>query len=197
MPGEPCPYTVLLGQMQTPWTGLGSFWTDNSLRVHVAGWKSLKAKATPSISFSHDDSAWLISSQLHTGAAPQSNLFYGIGDGSVFTMQIEGDTATIVGQVTDVGFTGASDVTADAQGNIYVRAEVFVIDGYSKQAEKGRCGDVLYTIGKFIKRGRKTTYLPPHTHAPHTQAVVGSLGYSIAVDADYLPVQGGITQVGS
>lgn len=52
---------------------------------------------------------------------------YGIGDGSVFTVQVDGDTAQIVGQVTDPNFTGAADVTAAPNGDIYVRMAVHIV----------------------------------------------------------------------
>lgn len=149
---------------------------------------------------------WLISFPLpRTGAAPQSNLFYGIGDGSVFTVQIEGNIATIVGQVTDAGFTGASDVTSDAQGNIYVRRGLSCFirvdrkDGWCNwfllflPPHVGLCALYMAEMGIGIL----LSPISPPTPLPHLQAAVGSLGYSITVDADYLPVQGGITQVGS
>lgn len=69
------------------------------------------------------------------GAAPASNLFYGIGDGNVFTVEVDGDSAVIKEPtLSDARFTGASDVTAAPNGDIYVR--VFVgfalpfIDGW-------------------------------------------------------------------
>lgn len=55
------------------------------------------------------------------GAAPKSNLFYGLGAGSVFTVEVNGDTASIIGQANNAAFTGAADVTSDSQGKIYVR----------------------------------------------------------------------------
>lgn len=53
------------------------------------------------------------------GAAPESNLFYGIGDGKVFTVQVNETSADIIGSVSNPAFTGAADVTAGPDGNIY------------------------------------------------------------------------------
>ncbi len=53
------------------------------------------------------------------GAAPRSDLFYGLGDGAVFTVQVAGGTANILGSVSNVNFTGAADVTAGPDGKIY------------------------------------------------------------------------------
>jgi len=75
VPGEPCPITVLLGNLAQPWAGLG--------------------------------------------AAPRSDLFYGIGQGQVFTVQVQDDDASIIGSVSNSNFTGAADVTAGPDGNIY------------------------------------------------------------------------------
>lgn len=75
VPGEPCPYSVLINTLAEPWAGLG--------------------------------------------AAPESNLFYGIGDGQVFTVQVNETSAGIIGSVSNPAFTGAADVTAGPDGNIY------------------------------------------------------------------------------
>jgi len=53
------------------------------------------------------------------GAAPMSNLFYGIGDGQVFTVEVNETSAGIIGSVSNSAFTGAADVTAGPDGNIY------------------------------------------------------------------------------
>jgi len=75
IPGEPCPYTVLIETLPKPWAGLG--------------------------------------------AAPESNLFYGIGDGKVFTVEVNETSAGIIGSVSNPAFTGAADVTAGPNGGIF------------------------------------------------------------------------------
>ena len=63
------------------------------------------------------------------GAAPKSNLLYGIGDGSVFTVELFPDgTAAIVSQLAFAGFTGAGDITS-APGNA-----VYAVSGAGKVA---------------------------------------------------------------
>lgn len=63
------------------------------------------------------------------GAAPKSNLLYGIGDGTVFTVELFPDgTASIVSQLAFAGFTGAGDITS-APGNL-----VYAVSGAGKNA---------------------------------------------------------------
>ena len=53
------------------------------------------------------------------GAAPKSNLFYGLGDGQVFTVEVNATSASILGSISNPAFTGAADVTAGPNGKIY------------------------------------------------------------------------------
>ena len=63
------------------------------------------------------------------GAAPKSNLLYGIGDQAVFTVELFQDgTAAIVSQLAFAGFTGAGDITS-APGNL-----VYAVSGAGKNA---------------------------------------------------------------
>lgn len=53
------------------------------------------------------------------GAAPKSNLFYGLGDGQVFTVEVNATSASILGSISNPAFSGAADVTAGPNGDIY------------------------------------------------------------------------------
>ena len=80
-------------------------------------------------------------SYLGLGAAPKSNLLYGIGDGSVFTVELFTDgTAAIVSQLAFAGFTGAGDITS-APGNL-----VYAVSGSGKNAYQVNVDANFYPI---------------------------------------------------
>lgn len=134
-PGFPCQYTTLLTGI-VPWAGERKVFCFSSFFFSFpALWKN-KSKLTllPFSSLDRNPQNTIKTSGL--GAAPKSNLLYGIGDRAVFTVQLFQDgTAVIVSQLAFAGFTGAGDITSAPGGAVYAvsgagkNAYQVVVDG--------------------------------------------------------------------
>ena len=127
-PGFPCSYTKLLSGI-APWAGERDhfnlfFFVFVLFRFPcvVPQEEEEEAHGCPPLLFP-------LLKKTGLGAAPKSNLLYGIGDGTVFTVKLFPDgTASIVSQLAFAGFTGAGDITS-APGNL-----VYAVSGAGKNA---------------------------------------------------------------